>query len=182
MLGPPRQPALFDRFLPKEMPMSCINRQVGMNRSKRVSPRSRGGPSGPFPGWKTIQGSPRSSSGPAACARTRPTPGLWLYGPVGHPLADPGLGTQRGRLAAAAWDQSWNPANKNSSSEAAGGTVRRQCARFDSRMAATDDPPLYQSVRFNMAGYHLDMPNGTYAVTLNSWNRPTTGRACGSSA
>jgi hypothetical protein len=29
VLGPPWQPALFDRFLPAEMPMSCINRQVG---------------------------------------------------------------------------------------------------------------------------------------------------------
>ncbi len=29
VLGPPQQPALFDSFLPKEMPMSCINRQVG---------------------------------------------------------------------------------------------------------------------------------------------------------
>src|SRR5208337_2798962 len=29
VLGPPQRPALFDRFLPAEMPMSCINRQVG---------------------------------------------------------------------------------------------------------------------------------------------------------
>lgn len=30
VLGPPQRPALFDEFLPKEMPMSCINRQVGV--------------------------------------------------------------------------------------------------------------------------------------------------------
>ena len=29
VLGPPQSPALFDEFLPKEMPMSCINRNVG---------------------------------------------------------------------------------------------------------------------------------------------------------
>jgi hypothetical protein len=29
VLGPPQNRALFDEHLPKEMPMSCINRQVG---------------------------------------------------------------------------------------------------------------------------------------------------------
>jgi len=29
VLGPPQQPSLFDDVLPKEMPMSCINRNVG---------------------------------------------------------------------------------------------------------------------------------------------------------
>jgi hypothetical protein len=29
VLGPPQQPALFDQFLPRDMPMSCINRLVG---------------------------------------------------------------------------------------------------------------------------------------------------------
>ncbi len=29
VLGPPQTPALFDEFLPKDMPMSCINRTVG---------------------------------------------------------------------------------------------------------------------------------------------------------
>ena len=29
VLGPPQSPSLFDEFLPKEMPMSCINRNVG---------------------------------------------------------------------------------------------------------------------------------------------------------
>ena len=29
VLGPPQNPALFDEFLPKDMPMSCINRTVG---------------------------------------------------------------------------------------------------------------------------------------------------------
>ena len=45
VLGPPQQPALFDRFLPAELPMSCINRQVGNEPVE--------------PGFARVQGRPK---------------------------------------------------------------------------------------------------------------------------
>ena len=56
VLGPPQQPALFDRILPKEMPMSCISRQVGQDAGRAgLRQRGKGGRNGPFPGWKTTR-------------------------------------------------------------------------------------------------------------------------------
>ena len=55
VLGPPQSPSLFDDFLPKDMPMSCINRRWATHRSSRGLPRSKGGRNGQSPGWKTIR-------------------------------------------------------------------------------------------------------------------------------
>ncbi len=45
VLGPPQSPALFDQFLPKQMPMSCINRTVGNTPVE--------------PGFANVQGRPK---------------------------------------------------------------------------------------------------------------------------
>ena len=45
VLGPPQNPSLFDELLPKEMPMSCINREVGNTPVE--------------PGFAQVQGRPK---------------------------------------------------------------------------------------------------------------------------
>ena len=178
VLGPPRQPALFDQFLPKEMPMSCINRQVGNEPVESGFAKVQGRPKWAIP-W--MEDDPGLTSVQLWAGRMRKDAADSLAygctGLLGIHWRTRVLGPNVSALAAAAWDQSWNPLNKNVVlPKVPEGPVGGQCARFDSRMAATDDQPLYQSVRFNMAGYHLDMPNGTYAVTLKfvepAYDRP----------
>jgi hypothetical protein len=78
-------------------------------------------------------------------------------------------------LAGAAWDQSWIPASfdpnpihpQPEKDGALGGSV----AVFSSPVAETDEAPIYQTVRYDLAGYHLAVPDGTYSVTLK-FNEP----------
>ena len=79
-------------------------------------------------------------------------------------------------LADAAWDQSWTPASyKLEATElddsltlgAVGGTA----AHFTAPVAGADVPAVYQNVRYNMSAFRLEVPNGSYAVTLK-FNEP----------
>ena len=49
VLGPPKTPALFDEFLPKDVPMSCINRTVGNTPVERGFARIDGRPKWAIP-------------------------------------------------------------------------------------------------------------------------------------
>ena len=55
VLGPPQDRALFDNVLPKEMPMSCINRQVGHAPVEPGFANVRAGRNGRSPGWRTTR-------------------------------------------------------------------------------------------------------------------------------
>jgi hypothetical protein len=73
-------------------------------------------------------------------------------------------------LAKAAWDQTgWNP-ELNAVKPPARlpeGVEGGELAQFpDSRFAAADHNTVYQTVRYGMKAYHIDVPNGTYSVTL----------------
>ena len=169
VLGPPQQPNLFDRFLPKEMPMSCINRQVGNEPVEPGFAKVQGRPKWAIP-W--MEDDPGLTSVQLWAGRMRKDAADSLaYGCTGlfgiH-WRTRALGPNVAALAAAAWDQSWNPGlNKNIAvPKPVEGPLGGQIAAFSSRMSGTDDQPLYQTVRFNTAGYHLDMPNGAYTVTL----------------
>ena len=90
VLGPPQSPALFDEFLPKDMPMSCINRNVGNTPVE--------------PGFAKVQGRPKWAIPWLEDDAGLTMPQLWagrmrrdaadalqirLHRPDGHPLADP---------------------------------------------------------------------------------------------
>jgi len=81
------------------------------------------------------------------------------------------LGPNVSALAKAAWDQKgWNPALGAPAApkvRVPEGPVAGQPAQFpNNAIAETDDDPLYQTVRYDVDAYNLDVPNGAYTVTL----------------
>ncbi|MCY3020330.1 MAG: malectin domain-containing carbohydrate-binding protein [Planctomycetota bacterium] len=169
VLGPPKDRAMFDNILPKEMPFSCINREVGKAPVE--------------PGFAKVTDRPKwaipwMEDDPNLCA-----PQLWAgrmrkdavdalkYGCTGlfgiH-WRTRILGPNVAALAAAAWDQSWGQPDAEPPAQARKeGPDGGQSAPFpNNRIAGTEDEPLYQTVRYDVAAYHFQMPNGKYAVTL----------------
>lgn len=173
VLGPPTDRALFDTFLPKTMPLSCINRNVGFSFVE--------------PGFEKIQGRPIwaipwMEDDPALIA-----PQLWAgrmrrdaadalaygcTGLMGIHWRTRILGPNVSALALAAWDQSgWNPTpGKTGKSEPAlpaEGCVGGNVAAFpNNTIADTQEPTVYQTVRYDVEAYKFKVPNGSYMVTL----------------
>ena len=177
VLGPQSDRAALDKILPPECPMSCINRQVGhapdepgfakvSNRPKWVIPWMENDPNlvAPQP-W-------------AGRMRTDAVDGrlLGCTGLLGIHWRTKQMMFNVAALAAAAWNQSWMPAGyKPETTElddslvlgAVGGTA----AHFTAPVVGADVPAVYQNVRYNMSAFRLEVPNGTYAVTLK-FNEP----------
>jgi len=173
VLGPPQNPSLFDDVLPKDMPMSCINRNVGHAAVEAGFAKVEGRPQWAIP-WMEDDPAmiiPQLWVGrmrkDAADARKYGCTGL-----MGIHWRTRELGPNVSALAHAAWDQSgWNPEFGRQQPAAAAatpeGAVGGQIARFpDNPIAGTEDDPLYQTVRYNLDGYRIKVPNGTYTVTL----------------
>lgn len=173
VLGPPQRPSLFDEFLPKTMPMSCINRQVGHTPVE--------------PGFAQVQGRdkwaiPWMEDDPALTS-----PQLWAgrmrkdaadaleygcTGLMGIHWRTRILGPNVSALARAAWDQSgWNArlAGERPAAPVPEGPEGGLYARFPGvDFADTELDTLYQSVRYDVSAYHFDVPNGAYRVTLRT--------------
>jgi len=169
VLGPPQDPALFDRVLPKTMAVSCINRSVGFDPVE--------------PGFAHVEGRPQWAIPWLEDDPAMIIPQLWAgrmrrdaadalkygcTGLMGIHWRTRILGPNVSALAQAAWDQSrWGtvkaePAPADLPEGPEGGNV----AHFGSPMDGTEQDTLYQSVRYNMKAYRLAVPNGTYRVTL----------------
>ncbi|NLS96141.1 MAG: hypothetical protein GXX96_28715 [Planctomycetaceae bacterium] len=173
VLGPPQEPSLFDKVLPKSMPMSCINRKVGYSPVEPGFAEVHGRPTWAIP-WMEDDGamnSPQLWVGrirkDAADARAYGCTGL-----MGIHWRTRGLGPNVSALAKAAWDQhDWNPALNPELQTAeptpAEGPEGGQCAAFlNNVIADTEEKQIYQSVRYDVRAYNFDLPNGTYKVTL----------------
>ena len=175
VLGPPQEPALFDNVLPKQMPMSCINRQVGHSPVEPGFARVKGRPQWAIP-W--LEDDPAMISPQLWVGRMRKDAADSLAygctGLLGIHWRTRILGPNVSALAKAAWDQSgWNPSldgdeqAKPPRPKLPEGPQGGKFARFPGvEMADTDEDALYQSVRYDVGAYHLDVPNGTYNVTL----------------
>ena len=79
------------------------------------------------------------------------------------------LGPNVSALAKAAWDQNgWNPADGRDGAGRRGrklpeGPEAASSPRFPAaRSPSTEDEPLYQTVRYDVAAYRFDVPNGKY--------------------
>jgi hypothetical protein len=163
VLGPQDDRALFDRVLPKEISVSCINRQVGKDPVD--------------PGFMRVAGRgkwaiPWLEDDPALTV-----PQLWAgrmrrdafdalqygcNGLMGIHWRTRILAPNISALAWAAWDQrGWSKVAAET-----WGPIGGQVATFSNIIADSDDPLLYQTQRYNMSGYRLRVPNGTYTVTL----------------
>ena len=164
VLGPPRDRALFDKTLPKDMAVSCINREVGKTPVE--------------PGFAEVKGRskwaiPWMEDDPALTS-----PQLWVGrmrqdavdarqygcdGLMGIHWRTRVLGPNISALAQAAWSQSpWSrPTNE------ASGWVGGSIANYPNNLIAdTDEPVIYQSVRYGMSACRVALPNGAYRVTL----------------
>ena len=171
VLGPQTDRALFDKALPKNMPMSCINREVGKAHVE--------------PGFANVAGRPKWSIPWMEDDPNLLMPQLWAgrmrqdaanalkygcTGLLGIHWRTRVLGPNVAALARAAWDQkTWAalPASADRPAKIEGPIGENNVAHFPANpIEGTDDAPLYQDVRYNVSGYQLRMPNGTCTVTL----------------
>ena len=173
VLGPPKDRAQFDNVLPKEMPFSCINRQVGFEPVEPSFARLKGRPKWAIP-W--LEDDPAMIIPQLWAGRMRRDAADALAygctGLMGIHWRTRILGPNVSALARAAWEQSgWNPdfgkklepPEPKLTEGREGGNV---AAFPNNPMADTEDDPLYQTVRWDVSAYRLKVPNGKYKVTL----------------
>jgi len=170
VLGPPQSPALFDDFLPKDMPMSCINRTVGNTPVEPGFAKVAGRPKWAIPWMEDDPGLtlPQLWAGRMRCDAADAL-AYGCTGLMGIHWRTRILAPNVSALAKAAWDQTgWNTAAPGTADATpAEGIDGGQTSQFPNNpIAGTDDGTLYQSVRYDMNAYHINVPNGTYNVTL----------------
>ncbi len=164
VLGPPNNRSLFDDMLPKDMPMSCINQQVGYSPVE--------------PGFANVKGRPKWAipwleDDPALTA-----PQLWVgrmrrdaqdalkygcTGLMGIHWRTRILAPNVSALANAAWEQNWDRKAAPPVLGAVGGNV---AAFPPGPVVGADDSTMYRTVRYGMSAYRIPVPNGEYTVTL----------------
>lgn len=165
VLGPEGDRAMFDRILPKKMPVSCINRQVGKEPIDPAFAEVKGRPKWAIP-W--LEDDPALTSVQLWAGRMRRDAADALRygctGLMGIHWRTRILGPNVLALAWAAWDQSgWGQQQAEPA-----GPVGGQVAAFPNNpIADTDDVPLYQTVRYDVSSYRFVVPNGKYRVTLH---------------
>jgi hypothetical protein len=179
VLGPQHDRAALDSFLPKDSPMSCINRDVGHAAVEPLFANIAGRPKWAIP-W--MENDPTLTQPQPWVGRMRydaaDAKRLGCTGLLGIHWRTKAMMQNVSALAGAAWDQSWIPASFNPSPPqpelANDGALGGSVASFAEPVAETDEAPVYQKVRYGLASYHLAVPDGTYAVTLK-FNEPYYG-------
>jgi hypothetical protein len=168
VLGPPSDRVLFDRELPENIAVSCINREVGKAPVDpgfaRIDGRSR---------WAIpwMEDDPSLLAPELWAGRTRRDAADALAygcdGLLGIHWRTRILSPNFLALSQAAWDQ--RPWNKDTVAfaERRGALNGTYVALPDSvPIANTNAPTVYRTIRRRVSGYHLDVPNGAYSVTL----------------
>ena len=170
VLGPPQDRALFDEWLPKTMPVSCIGRHLGRDPVDQIFVEIEGRSKWAIP-WledDEVMSSAQLWAGrmraDAVDAHRYGCDGLmgihWRTRVVGPTLA---------ALAQAAWEQNdkWALASETPQKPRwKEGPKGGRFASTQEAIADTDNDTLYQTVRFDTAGYNLEVPRGEYTVTL----------------
>jgi len=163
VLGPPQDRTLFDRELPKDVALSCINRTVGHSPVERGFAAVKGRPAWAIP-W--MEDDPSLTSPQlwvgrmrrdAADARRYGATGL-----IGIHWRTRVLGPNVQALAQAAWRQEW-PQGPQAVEGPIGGYP---LVRAAGAIAGAADPSVYRDQRCGLTGYRLRVPKGRYAVTL----------------
>lgn len=173
VLGPPKDRALFDNFLPKDMPMSCINRNVGFAPVEVGFARVEGRPQWAIP-W--LEDDPALIIPQLWVGRMRRDAADALAygctGLLGIHWRTRVLGPNVAALARAAWEQKpWNPylgkAIPQPDPKRKEGREGGSVATFpNNAIADTGKDPLYQTVTYNVKAYRLKASNGVYTVRL----------------
>jgi len=164
VLGPQFDRSLFDRELPKEMPMSCINRATGHDPVELGFANVAGRPKWAIP-W--VEDDPALTGLQLWVGRMRKDAVDALEygctGLLGIHWRTRVLGPNFSALAQAAWDQEGWRGTKDRILGPNGG----QAADFTgTAIAKTQDAPLYQTIRSGMSAYGLEVVNGAYSVIL----------------
>ncbi|MHC5055663.1 MAG: malectin domain-containing carbohydrate-binding protein [Planctomycetota bacterium] len=182
VLGPQHDRAALDAVLPKTSPMSCINRQVGHAPVEPGFANVEGRPLWAIP-W--MENDPNMVGPQPWVGRMRHDAAdarrLGCTGLLGIHWRTKVLAMNVSALALATWDQSWAPGGGAEpapvkAARAPEGPVGGKVAKFSAPVEGTDDDPVYQVVRYDVSGYNLDVPNGTYTVTIKL-NEPHYGEA-----
>lgn len=170
VLGPPKNRAQFDDVLPKQMPFSCINRQVGKAPVEPQFAKIKGRPKWAIP-W--LEDDPGMISPQLWVGRMRKDAldalKYGCTGLMGIHWRTRILGPNVSALAQAAWDRSLREKRDREPAKPkkVAGVVGGQVAHFpNNAIADTEDDVLYQNVRYDVSAYRLKMPNGSYAVAL----------------
>ena len=173
VLGPPKDRAKFDNVLPKEMPFSCINRQVGFAPVEPSFVRLKGRPKWAIP-W--MEDDPALIIPQIWVGRMRRDAADALAygctGLMGIHWRTRVLGPNVSALARAGWEQKdWNPdfgkKYEPPDPKLIEGREGGNVAAFpNSPMADTEDDTLYQTVCWDVSAYRFKVPNGKYKVRL----------------
>ena len=172
VLGPQQDRALFDMILPKEVAVSCINRQVGNTPVDAGFADVSGRGKWAIP-W--LEDDPGLTEPQLWVGRMRRDAADALRygcdGLMGIHWRTRVLAPNVAALAQAAWDQKlWlasYPAHTPLPTERVFGPIGGQVANYaSSPIADTEDDPLYQSVRYDLKGYRIPATNGVCTVTL----------------
>ncbi len=173
VLGPPKDRARFGNVLPKEMPFSCINRQVGFAPVEPSFARLKGRPKWAIP-W--MEDDPAMIIPQLWAGRMRRDAADALAygctGLMGIHWRTRVLGPNVSALARAGWEEKdWNPdfgkkyepPDPKLTEGREGGNV---AAFPNSPMADTERDRLYQTVRWDVSAYRFKVPDGKYKVRL----------------
>jgi len=167
VLGPPSNRTLFDQVLPKEVAMSCINREVGKAPVDPTFSRIQGRSLWAIP-W--LEDDPSLTSPQlwvgrmrrdAADARRYGCDGL-----LGIHWRTRVLSANVSALAQAAWDQSWSTVPRDLEKEP-GPLTGVQVTLEDRPIEdAGPDAAVYRDVRDRVFAYNIPVPDGFCDVTL----------------
>jgi hypothetical protein len=173
VLGPPQDRALFDNVLPKNMPMSCINRNVGFSPVEAGFARVQDRPTWAIP-W--LEDDPALIIPQLWAGRMRRDAADALAygctGLLGIHWRTRILAPNVSALAQAAWEQKgWNPdfgkKIKPPEPKLSEGRDGGNVAQFpNNAIADTENDAIYQTVVWDVKAYRLKVPNGAYTVTL----------------
>ena len=176
VLGPAHDRAALDAILPKSSPMSCINRTVGHDGVEPAFANLTGRPKWAIP-W--LENDPNLVGPQPWVARMRydavDARRFGCTGLLGIHWRVKAMALNIAALAAAGWDQAWVPAGFDTTpvkpTTGGDGALGGSVVTFATPVAGTPVSAVYQDVRYDLNGYQLTVPNGTYNVTLQ-FNEP----------
>jgi hypothetical protein len=167
VLGPPSDRILFDRVLPKDVSLSCINREVGKAPVDTSFARIGGRSKWAIP-W--LEDDPSLTSPQLWAGRMRRDAADALAygcdGLLGIHWRTRILSPNIKALARAAWEQkAWNPEPVDLATMT--GPLNGIYASVpEAKLGDSPGDAVYRDVRDKVFGYYLPVPNGRYAVTL----------------